>query len=84
MSIELMLQIITLILGSWFSYTGFRTLLSKKYYVDEIEETRGESVEDKYKSLPSWRIMFTRYSYGGQWLVFGLGLLTLFFLSLFK
>lgn len=84
MSTELILQIVVLVLGSWFIYIGLRTLLSKEYYVDEIEETKGKTVEEKYKSLPSWRIMFTRYSYGGQWLVFGLGLLALFVYSLFK
>ena len=84
MSAELILQIFALVLGIWFTYIGARNLLSKKYYVNEIEETEGKTVEEKYHSLPRWRILFTRFSLGGQWLVFGLGLLALFFYSLFK
>lgn len=84
MSLELIFQIILLLLGGWFTYTGFRTLLSKKYYVDEVEETKGETVEEKYQSLPHWRVIFTRFSLGGKWLIFGLGLLALFFYSLFN
>lgn len=84
MPIELILQIVMLILGISFSYTGIRTFTSKKYYVDEVEETEGRTLEEKYKSLPRWRIWFTRYSLGMQWLVFGVGLLGLFVYSLFK
>ena len=84
MNAELILQIFALTLGVWFTYIGARNLLSKKYYVDEVEETKGKTTEEKYQSLPRWRVLFTRFSLGGQWLVLGLGLLALFIYSLFK
>ena len=84
MSTELILQIAVLMLGIWFTYIGFRTLFSKKYYVTKVEETKGKSVEEAYNSLPSWQRVYTRYGLGGKWLVAGLGLLILFVYSLFK
>lgn len=84
MSIELILQISALIVGIWFTYIGIRTLFSKKYYVTEVEETSGRTVGEKYKSLPSWRRIYTRFGLGGKWLVAGLALLILFVYSLFK
>ena len=84
MSTELILQIVGLILGIWFTYTGGRTLLSKRYYVNKIESSKDGSVEDMYKKLSSSRILFTRYGLGIQWLVLGVGFLGLLIYSLLK
>lgn len=84
MTTELILQIIVLVVGGWFIYIGLRTLLSKKYYVDEIEETTGKTTEEKYQSLPSWRRIYTRFSLGGKWLFAGVVLLALLVYSLLK
>ena len=84
MSTELLLQIAALVVGSWFTYIGVRTLFSKKYYMTKIEDAKGKPVNQAYKDLPRWRIWFTRYDYGIQWLVLGVGLLILFIYSLFK
>jgi len=84
MSTELLLQIAALVVGSWFTYIGLRTLLSKKYYMTEVEETNGRSIEDAYNSLPSWRKMYTRFGLGGKWLVAGVALLALFVYSILK
>ncbi len=85
MSTKLILQIFTLICGAWFTYTGARTLFSKKYYVNEIEENKGKKpVEQVYKELPRWRIQFTRYGLGWQWLIIGFGMLAFFVYSIIK
>ncbi len=81
---ELVLQIGILVIGGWFAYIGGRTLFSKKYYVSKIENIKGKTVDNAYKNLPRWRIWFTRYDYSTQWLILGVGLLTLFVFSLFK
>lgn len=84
MSLKLILQITIFALGAWFTYTGGRTLFSKKYYMTKIESIGDKSIDEAYKNLPRWRIWFTRYDYGTQWLILGLGLLALFVYSLFK
>jgi len=84
MSTELVLQMAGLVLGSWFTYIGLRTLFSKKYYVTEVEETSGKTVDEAYKSLPSWRRIYTRFGLGGKWLIAGVALLVLFVYSLLK
>lgn len=84
MSTEIILQIAALTLGIWFTYTGGRTLFSKRYYVNKIEANKEGSVNDAYKKLPSSRILFTRYGLGVQWLVLGVGFLALLVYSLLK
>lgn len=84
MSTEVILQIVALVLGMWFTYTGGRTLFSKRYYVNKIESNKEESVSEAYKKMPSSRILFTRYGLGVQWLVLGIGFLALLIYSLVK
>lgn len=84
MSTELILKIAGLVLGVWFTYTGARTLLSKRYYVNKIESNKEGSVNDAYKKMPASRVLFTRYGLGVQWLVLGMGFLGLLIYSLLK
>ena len=81
MSSQFIFQIVTLVLGIWFTYIGVRTLFSKKYYVNEVEHREGEKVEEEYKSIPSWQRIYTRYGLAGKWLAFGIALLVLFVYS---
>lgn len=84
MSIELLLQLFALVLAGWFIYIGTRTLLSKKYYTSEIENTSGRTTDEKYNSIPQWRRIYTRFGLGGKWLIAGVIVILLLMYSLFK
>lgn len=81
---NIILQGLMLLLGLWFTYIGVKTLVSKKYYMTNVESAGNKSIDEAYKALPSWRKWWTRYGFGLQWLVSGCGLLFLFVYGLFR
>lgn len=81
---NIIVQILLLLLGAWFTFIGVKTLVSKKYYMTKVESSGNKSVDDAYKTLPPWRKWWTRFGWGLQWLVLGCGLLFLFVYGLFR
>ncbi|MFZ2594017.1 MAG: hypothetical protein WAX38_04575 [Minisyncoccia bacterium] len=77
MSSTVYMTLALLLIGVYFCYIGFSTLWSKKYYINNIESVKENSVNESYLSLPKWRLAYTRYSLGIQWLVIGVASVSL-------
>lgn len=72
-------EILLLSAGLWFTYIGAMTLFSKDYYLRRVEKLSAEDADVSGKSLPRWRVIYTRYALGAKWLALGLtslGLIT--------
>ena len=74
---KIAVQILCLLFGPWLTYSGFRMVFNKRYYMRVKEGYLGEDIDTEYAKLSTFHRQYRRYKWGLQALGGGVILLIL-------